>query len=68
MFKVRKTVSATQEVNSTRNIQLGFSSIVQRADKDYSSSILWSYLEHPHKVSRKIKFFISIYPFFESIF
>ena len=33
-FKVRKTVSAIQEVDSNRNIQLGFSSIAQRADKD----------------------------------
>ena len=37
--KVRKIVSAIQEVDSTRNIQLGFSSIVQRADKDYSKEI-----------------------------
>ena len=35
-FKVRKIVSAIQEVYSNRNIQLGFSSIAQRADKDYS--------------------------------
>ena len=33
------TVSAIQEVDSTRNIQLDFSSIVQRADKDYSKEI-----------------------------
>ena len=39
MSKVRKIVSAIQEVDSTRNIQLGFSSIVQRADKDYSKEI-----------------------------
>ena len=39
MFKVRKIVSAIQEVESTRNIQLCFSSIVQRADKDYSKEI-----------------------------
>ena len=39
MSKVREIVSAIQEVGSTRNIQLGFSSIVQRADKDYSKEI-----------------------------
>ena len=39
LSKVRKVVSAIQEVDSTRNIQLGFSSIVQRADKDYSKEI-----------------------------
>ena len=39
MSKVRKIVSVIQEVDSTRNIQLGFSSIVQRADKDYSKEI-----------------------------
>ena len=39
MSKVRKIVSAIQEVDSTRNIQLGFSCIVQRADKDYSKEI-----------------------------
>ena len=39
MSKVRKIVSAIQEVDSTRNIQLGFSSIVQRADNDYSKEI-----------------------------
>ena len=37
--KVRKIVSAIQEVDSAKNIQLGFSSIVQRADKDYSKEI-----------------------------
>ena len=36
MSKVRKIVRVIQEVDSTRNIQLGFSSIVQRVDKDYS--------------------------------
>ena len=36
MSKVSKIVSTIQEVDSTRNIQLGFSSIAQRADKDYS--------------------------------
>ena len=39
MSKVRKIVSTIQEADSTRNIQLGFSSIVQRADKDYSKEI-----------------------------
>ena len=36
MSKVNKIVSTIQEVDSTRNIQLGFSSIAQRADKDCS--------------------------------
>ena len=36
MSKVSKIVSTIQEVDSTRNIQLGFYSIAQRADKDYS--------------------------------
>ena len=35
MSKVRIIVYAIQEVGSTRNIQLDFSSIVQRADKGY---------------------------------
>ena len=39
MSKVRKIVSAIQEVDSTGNIQLGFSSIAQMADKDYSKEI-----------------------------
>ena len=39
LSKVRKIVSAIQEEDSTRNIELGFSSIVQRADKDYSKEI-----------------------------
>ena len=39
MSKVRKIVSSIQEVDSTRNIQLGFSSIFRRADKDYSKEI-----------------------------
>ena len=34
MSKVGKIVSAIQELDSTRNIQLGFSIIVQRADSD----------------------------------
>ena len=43
MSKVRKIVRAIQDVDSTRNIlvikQLGFSSIVQSADKYYSKEI-----------------------------
>ena len=39
MSKVWKIVCAIQEVDSTRNIQLCFSSIVERADKDYSKEI-----------------------------
>ena len=41
--KVRKIVSGIQKVDSTRNIQLGFSSIVQRADKDCSKEIKYIY-------------------------
>ena len=37
--KVRKIVSAIQEMDSIRNIRLSFSSIVQRAYKDYSKEI-----------------------------
>ena len=32
-------LSAIKEVDSTRNIQLGFSSIIQRADKNYGKEI-----------------------------
>ena len=39
MSKVRKIVSAIQEADSTRNIQLGFSSIAQRADTSHSKKI-----------------------------
>ena len=39
MSKIRKIVSAIQVVDSSRNIQLGFSSIFQRADNDYSKEI-----------------------------
>ena len=39
MSKVRKIVSAIQEIDSTRNIQPGFSSIVQRAGKYFSREI-----------------------------
>ena len=39
MSEVRKIVSNIQEVDNTRNIQFGFSSIVRRADKDYSKEI-----------------------------
>ena len=37
--KVRKIVSAIQEMDSIRNIRLSFSSIVQRAYKDYSKEM-----------------------------
>ena len=39
MSKVGKIVCAIQEVDSTRKIQLCFSSIVERADKGYSKEI-----------------------------
>ena len=39
MSKFRNIVSDIKEVDSTRNIQLGFSSIIQRADKNYGKEI-----------------------------
>ena len=39
MSIVRKIVSNIQEVDSTRNIHLGFSNVVQRAGKDYCKEI-----------------------------
>ena len=39
MKKVRKGVAVIQEVDNTENIQIGFSSIIQRADKDLSNEI-----------------------------
>ena len=39
MSEVKKIVSNIQEVDNTRNIQFGFSSIVRRAEKDYSKEI-----------------------------
>ena len=45
MSKVRKIVNAIQEEDSTRNIQLDVSNIIQRADKDYSKEIKGSILD-----------------------
>ena len=39
MPKVKKIVRTIKEIDSTRNVQLGFSGIVQRVDKDYSKAI-----------------------------
>ena len=39
MSKVREIVSAIQKIDDAGNIQLGFSSIVQRTDKYYSKEI-----------------------------
>ena len=44
MSKVRKIVSAIQEVDNTRNTS-SISSIVQRADRDYSKEIEVSVLD-----------------------
>ena len=39
MKKVRKCVEVIREINNTENIQIGLSSIIQRADKDFSNEI-----------------------------
>ena len=39
MKKVRKCVEVIREIDKTENIQIGFSSIIQRADKDFSNEI-----------------------------
>ena len=39
MKKVRKCVEAVRELHNTENIQIGFSSIIQRTDKDFSNEI-----------------------------
>ena len=39
MKKVRKCVEVIQELDNTENIQIGFSSIIQRTDKDFSNEI-----------------------------
>ena len=37
--KVRKCVEVIREIDNTENIQIGFSSIIQRADKDFGNEI-----------------------------
>ena len=37
--KVKKFVKVIREIDNTENIQIGFSSIIQRADKDFSNEI-----------------------------
>ena len=39
MKKVRKCVEVIRELDNTENIQIGFSSIIQRSDKDFSNEI-----------------------------
>ena len=39
MNKVRKCVEVIQELDNTENIQIGFSSIIQRTDTDFSNEI-----------------------------
>ena len=39
MKKVRKCVKVIQELDNTKNIQIGFSSIIQRTNKDFSNEI-----------------------------
>ena len=39
MRKVRKSVEVIRELDNTENMQIGFSSIIQRTDKDFSNEI-----------------------------
>ena len=39
MKKVRKCVEVIQELDNTENIRIGFSTIIERADKDFSNEI-----------------------------
>ena len=39
MKKVRKCVKVIRELDNTKNIQIGFSSIIQRTNKDFSNEI-----------------------------
>ena len=39
MRKVRECVEIIQELDKTENIRIGFSSIIQRTDKDFSDEI-----------------------------
>lgn len=39
MKKVRKCMYVIQESDNTKNIQTGFSSIIQRTDKDFNNEI-----------------------------
>ena len=39
MKKVRKCVEVIRELDNTENIRIGFSTIIERADKDFSNEI-----------------------------
>ena len=39
MNKVRKSVEVIRELDNTENIRIGFSTIIERADKDFSNEI-----------------------------
>ena len=39
MKKVRKCLKVIRELDNTENIQIGFSSIIERTDKDFSNEI-----------------------------
>ena len=39
MKKVRKCEEVIRKIDNTENIQIGFSSIIQRADKDFGNEI-----------------------------
>ena len=39
MKKVRKCLKVIRELDNTENIQIGFSSIIERTDKDFSNEV-----------------------------
>ena len=39
MKKVRKSVEVIRELDNTENIRIGFSTVIERADKDFSNEI-----------------------------
>ena len=39
MKKVRKCVEVIRELDNTENIRIGFSTVIERADKDFSNEI-----------------------------
>ena len=39
MKKVRKCVEVIGELDNTENIRIGFSTVIERADKDFSNEI-----------------------------
>ena len=40
MKKVRKCLKVIRELDNTENIQIGFSSIIERTDKDFSNEVI----------------------------